>query len=844
MRQEIRVSFRQLTHRKSLSAAIILLLALGTGANAIIFQFVNAVLLRPLPVRDPANLFLIEKMRAKQIRPETACSYRVYEKIAARSDLFLSAVAAQEWLETSFQPWQRGDSVRMISIQIVSPNYFSDLAIRTILGRPLTAADAKVTSDIPIVVSYRFWTAEMNRNPHVIGRVIRIKEFPFRVVGVLASDFHDLDIDRSPDVRLPVSAARFFVSKGAPDVHSLPFQILVRLRPGKAPAAAAEAITRAMQETDAEIMRALFAEQSTAPGKQGQTLSPEQLEQMVRLSISYRVHLLNVEKGLSRLRDQFASALSILISASGLLWLAVCASVAGLLLARVEGRRRELAICMALGATRRQLLRQTLSDLASLALPSSFLALLLARLLAPVLMRILPKVRGLLPLYPTDPVMNFSLDHRAWSFALMLCVLTVILSGMGPAWRTLQIDINDNLRRDQESGRKTILGLAVVSLQIGLCVVLLFGAALMMRTFWNLQHLNPGFDRAHIIEVDLNPAAVGYSAAQSRQLLRELRAQATGLPGVRSAASAVAGVMHGVGMKTTLVPEGAAHPEAAFMNVNTDLVTPEYFQTMGIPLLAGELLEAQDSQKQAAPAVINQALADALFPHQNPIGRRLMYYFQGKLQPSAVVKGVVGTAKYRSLREVSAPIVYTLDVDALPARILYVRTFHDPAPLLGQLIKLIHMRDARLPILSVFTMEQEVQSSLWQERLLTLLCGFFALTAVGLALAGVYGVLAYSVATQRRAIGVRLALGATPAHVIRSVCAASAGAVAIGSAGGFLVTVLLTHWAQGLVFGVQTLDPASFLVSFLCILIISLGAAVIPVLRAIRTDPMAILRSE
>jgi predicted permease len=506
------------------------------------------------------------------------------------------------------------------------------------------------------------------------------------------------------------------------------------------------------------------------------------------------------------MRDQFASALYVLIGASGFLWLAVCASVAGLLVARAEGKRRELAIRMAIGATRGHLARQMLADIMVSAIPGSILALGLAQFLGPVLVRILPKVRGLMPLYPTDQVMDLSLDHRTLLFALAVCALTVVLSGIGPAWRTMRVDVNDNLTRDQESGRKTTIGVAIVSLQVALCLMLLFSAALMMRTFWNLQHLNPGFDRAHIIEVDLNPAAAGYSGARSRQFLQEIRAQAAELPGVRSVASAVMGVMQGVGMAVTLVPEGTAHPERAFMNINTNLVTPAYFQTMGIPLLAGQLLEQRDERQQPAPAVINKALADSLFPHQNPIGRRLMYEFQGTLHPSLLIKGIVGTAKYRSLREGPAPIAYTLDSDNLPARILYVRTFHDPAPLLGQLVKLVHGQDTRVPILSASTMEQEVQSSMWQERLLTSLCGFFALIAVGLALAGLYGVLAYSVAAQTRAIGVRLALGAKDSHIIGSVCRAPALAVALGSAVGLIAAAILARLAEGLLFGVETLD--------------------------------------
>ena len=375
MWQEMRYSFRQLARRKSLSAVVILLFALGIGANAVIFQFVNAVLLRPLPVRDPNNLFLIEKMRQKQLRPDTSCGYRLYEQITARSDLFLSAVAAQEWFENSFQPWQNGDTVKMISAQVVSPDYFSDLGVKTIIGRPLTDDDSKATSDIPIVVSYQFWTDQLNQDRNPIGRVIRIRDFPFRLVGVLPRGFHGLDIDRSPDVRLPISAARILGGNGALDVHSLPFQILVRLRPGNTPAAAAAAITRAMQEADAESMRAYFAEQTASLGRQGRTLSPEQIKQTIRMRTSYRVHLLEVSKGLSRMRDQFASALYVLIGASGLLWLAVCASVAGLLVARAEGKRRELAIRVAIGATRGQLARQMVADIMLLAIPGSILAL-------------------------------------------------------------------------------------------------------------------------------------------------------------------------------------------------------------------------------------------------------------------------------------------------------------------------------------------------------------------------------------------------------------------------------------------------------------------------------------
>ncbi len=845
MWHELRYALRQFRNDKLLSAVVVLLLGVGIGANAVIFGFVNAVILRPLPVRHPQNLFLIEKMRQKQVLPEMSCFYRTYEQIRSRSDLFSSAVAAQEWTEASFQPLEEGNAVRMVSTEVVSPNYFSELGVTAILGRPLAVNDANASSDIPAVISYHFWATQMNQDSHVIGRTLRVKHFPFRIIGVLPSTFHGMDIDRSPDVRLPLAAAPVLSGHSVFDVSSLGFQVLVRLRPGRSSSVSAEALARTMQDADASLIRATFAQESDNNKANAQpTPARPQVDQMIQFATSYRVRLSEVSKGVSRTREQFATALYVLITASGLLFLALCASVTGLLLARTERRRRELAIRLAIGARRTRVLRQIVTDIFVLTLPSTLFAVVIAQLLGPFLLRLIPKVRGLLPIYPTEQVIDLSWDGRTLLFVLALCLLAVSLSSLGPLWRAARIDISANLKRDPESAAHTPIGMAVLAMQLALCVVLLSGAMLLFRTFWNLQHLNPGFDRAHIIEIDLNPSGVGYASQQVHQVISQLCTDLHLLPGVRSVGAALMGVMHGVGIKSTIAPEGVTLPEKTFANTNIEIVTPEYFSTLGIPLLAGRFLDDRDRNVRPQPVVINKAFADLFFPQVNPLGRRLVAGTNGKMRPTQSIVGVVGTAKYRSLREEAPPIAYGVDSDRYPARIIYLRTLNNPQAMLGMMEKVIATRYPRIPIISASTLEQEVNNSLWQERLLAILCGAFSLMAVGLAGAGVYAALAYSVASQTRAIGIRIALGAQPSDLVRSICSALVIAMFTGVGLGFIAAMFLTRLTKSLLFGVQGIDPLTYSLTVFCILLLASLAALVPVLRAIKTNPALIMRTE
>jgi macrolide transport system ATP-binding/permease protein len=376
--------------------------------------------------------------------------------------------------------------------------------------------------------------------------------------------------------------------------------------------------------------------------------------------------------------------------------------------------------------------------------------------------------------------------------------------------------------------------------------VLLAAAALMLRSWWNLDHLDPGFDRAHLVEFTLDPADAGYTAEQSGRFYRAVQERVATLPGVRSIAWASRGVMRGFGFKATVTPQGTVLPRSTFLNTSSNLVTPSYFETMGIRLLAGRNLEIGDDRKKPPAVVVNQAFVDSIFHGQNPVGKAFANGTDGNVPPNFVIAGVVSTAKYRSMREPDAPTFYSA---ANPSGnqgtpILYVRTYGAPASIVNAVRRTIAEVDAGVPLIEVSTLEQEIQASLWQERLVALLSAFFGAIAIALAGIGMYGALAFSVARRTRELGIRIAVGARVRHIVRTVCAPVMVALASGVAAGLVVSVFLLRWTERLLFGVRPIDPGSFTAAAVFLLACAVAAAALPTFRAIRIPPSSALREE
>ncbi|HZQ55590.1 MAG TPA: ABC transporter permease [Bryobacteraceae bacterium] len=838
MWRDLRYAFRQLGGKKLLAFTVILLLALGIGANTAVFSFVNSLLLRPLPVREPQNLYLLQKNRVRQVRPDTSLFYRQFEAVNQAKSIVTAAVAEQAWANNSFQVFSSGDTARVIATQIVSPNYFSELGVSAVAGRVLTAADANESANIPAVLSYQFWNSQFHRSLDILNHIIRVKNYPFVAVGVLPREFHGVEADRVPDVRFPISAARVFTGAPITEVaggqQMIRFQILARLAPGVSSSRAAAAVFPALEQMEEPLWRDWYAHSP----QQG---TPAQLQSYIDWERSYRIALRPASRGISELRDHFSRAVLLLMGAVALLLLGVCANVAGLLLARSEERKSEIAIRLSVGATRWALLRQLAVECALLTVPGAILGVALAYAFCPWLLKFLPP-GGIGP-YAPPVVLDARPDAPVLLFVLGLSALTTILFGIAPARHAWKLDLNDQLKaHNRQSSARS--GVVTVAIQVALGVVLLTTATLMCRTFWNLEHLNPGFDRAHVIEFTIDPWNAGYADAQAGTLLFNLKDKVSRLPGVRAVSLAGSGLMEGIAPKTTVVPAGSTLPAKTFLNTNVNWVTSGYFESLGIPLLAGRVFEPGDAGRSPAPIVVNRAFAQTFFPHTNPIGKAIVQGVDGNKPPVAVIVGVVGTAKYRSMRELDPPIYYTATDDRHAGGTMYVRVYGDPAGFIKRVRAVLRRLAPNLPFAQAFTLEQEVQNSLWQERLVTLLCAFFGLAALALSAIGLYANLAYSVARRSKELGIRIALGAQVRDILRTVSAQLLFAVGLGLLLGSALAVFLLRFTRTLVFGVDPFDPASFAGAAAILLLCSILAATPASWRAVKTDVNSALRQE
>jgi predicted permease len=565
------------------------------------------------------------------------------------------------------------------------------------------------------------------------------------------------------------------------------------------------------------------------------------LKENIDYQRAYRIDLLAAGHGVSELRKQFSHAAVVLMGAVGLLLLAVCANVAGLLLARSEERHGEIAIRLSLGAGRGRILRQFALENVLLAIPGALLGLAFAYGSSPWLLRLLPAL-GIGP-YAPPVVLDVRPDGRVLLFVLVTCFLTIVLFGLAPVRRVLKVDLNERLKAQSRTVTAGS-GNTIAAIQTALAVLLLTGATLMYRTFWNLEHVNPGFDRAHVVEFTIDPWDVGYSETQAATLIRELNGRVRALPGVRAVSFAVGEMMRGIGMKSTVVPAGQMLPANTFLNTSFNRVTSGYFESLGIPLVAGRALSAGDAGRKPTPIVVNRAFAAAFFPGINPIGQMIVAGVDGRKAPTAIIVGVVGTAKYRSLREQDPPIYYAAADEEHAGGTMYVRSYGDPAGLIRSVRRVLSRLAPGLPLVHALTLEQDVQDSLWQERFLTVLGAFFGLAALSLSAIGLYGNLAYSVARRSKELGIRIALGAQVRDIVRSVSGRIVWAIAIGLLAGAGAATFLLRFAGGLVFGIDPLDPVSFAAAAMVLIVCSVIAAIPPSWRAVQTDAAVALRQE
>jgi predicted permease len=828
---DLRFAWRAVSRSPGFSLATAGLLAAGIGVTTLMFSAVDAILLRPLPVRHPEQLVRFVQ-RLPRIGVDSRIPLPAYEALRDRATT-ISAVFGERELDGTMTEPAPAERIR---IHLSTPNYFEALGVGAMLGRTLTPDDAKENpGDPPAVLSYAFWQRRFNGDPGALGKTIRIDGHTFAIVGVLPREFNGFTADTAPQIRLPLRLWPLFAPLWVGHPEFVELDLAGRLKPG---------IAMTQAQAEARTIWKAVLDSVHGPVTFG-------------LNTTYPLEIAPLEHGVSILRDRYGTALQFLIGCASFLLLMVCASVAGLLLARGAVRRQEIAVRLAVGAPRVRLMRQMLVESALLAVPGAIGGILVAATLTPVLARLLPPIRDL-GANRLALSLGLGIDRRVLLFSIAVSIGTAVLFGLVPAIAASRTSLESILRGVRSSG--TFSGTArwrqaLILVQVAMCTVLLTGAGLLIRTFERLRNLNPGFDPEHVVSFTIDPPLL-YKPGMAIETLQKsaasfyetLQQRVRDTPGVVSVALARRGVLRDRGLGMTVVPAGQRATEADVLATAVNDVTPDYFKTMGIPLLAGRLWSESFLDPQQKPrVVVNQAFAQRYFPGADPIGKRFSPATFGQVANADLdteIIGEVSDAKYRSLREPIQPTIFNLFTYTEVPFVVVVKTRGKPALWIQPIRQAIASFAPSMPIVEVETLAEEVDASASGERLTAALAAIFAVSAVLMSGAGIYGLLAYVVAQRRREIGIRLALGAT-SGAVRELIGRQALAMVLG---GLILGLGAARAAAPLIasmlYGVTGEDASSLVAAAVIVLAIAALAAAIPASRAARIDPAVALRDD
>jgi predicted permease len=821
---DLRIAWRMLWRSRGFTFAAAGLLAAGIGVTTLIFSAVDAILLRPLPVRRPEQLVHFVQ-RVPRVGTNSRMPLAVYQALRDHSTT-LSAVFGELAVDTVMSEPAPAERVR---VHVTTPEFFDELGVHAALGRALTADDSKDNPGAPpAVLSYGFWQRRFNGDPNVIGKTIRLHGNLFVVVGVTPREFNGLAADTAPALRVPVRALPLITPDFGKRGEYATFDLAGRLKPGVSPAQA-QAESRTLWKAVLDGMG-------------------EDFRFAVSYDTSYPLELDSLEHGVSILRDRYGAALKFLIACSSFLLVMVCANVAGLLLARSAMRRQEIAVRLAVGATRSRLVGQMLVESSLLAALGAAGGVAIAAVLTPLLSRLLPPIHDLGSNRLTLSL-GIGIDRRVLLFSLAVAISTVLLFGLAPAVAASRTSL-DSILRGARSSRLWRGRQALILIQVALCTLLLAGAGLLIRTFQQLHNLNPGFDPGHVVTFTLEPTSSGYLRDAEIIFANSLTARIREIPEVVSVALAERGVMRDRGLGATVAAAGQSPSRADLLAIGQNGVTPEYFETMGMRLLAGRIFTGvEELRVRPGKVVVNQMFAQRYFPGADPLGKRF-----GKsapdhpASPDFEIIGVVNDAKYRSLRQPIQPMLYDPDPYNGGLLVVHVRTRANPEDVIAPVRQAVASLDRAMPIIEIDTLAGEVDASSSGERLTAILGSIFAALAVLLSAAGIFGLLAYAVAQRQREIGIRMALGARPGNIRGLIGRQALAMVVMGLLAGLASSQIIARITgpliASLLYGVSPADFRSLASAAAIVLGMAAAAAAIPAARATRLDPAAALRDD
>lgn len=791
--EDLRYGLRMLLKSPGFTVVVVLILALGIGANSAIFSVVNAVVLRPLPYRDPDRLYQLSGMKASGSRWISAPDFLTWQK---RTQVFEQMAAARQLSFTLSQV----DEPEQVHALSVTRECLPMLGTPPLLGRLFAEDDFRPGAPRVVLLGHQLWRRRFGSDPQILGKPVTLDGEAYTVAGVMPPAFQFNR--RLFELWAPLT----FTAEHLGRRDWPAFMVFGRLKPG---------VTR--QQADTEM----------------DTLSGALRQEFPETHKDWRAVLASLQEEVAA---ESRTTLLLLLGAVGFVLLIACMNVANMLLARSWGRAKEIAIRSALGARRLRVIRQLLTESLLLAGLGGALGLLLAAWGGPALARLFP---GSLPRLDQT-----SLDVYVLAFTLLLSVLSGVLFGLAPALQVSRVDLNETLKETGRSGaggwRGHRLRTLLVVAETALSLVLLVGAGLMIRSFVRLLQVNPGFKAERILTVRLPlPTYRVRDRKKQPAYYTEILEQVQTLPGVQSAALVTILPLGGISTVMTFARTGEEADEKGW-TVPFRSISPEYFRVMRIPVLMGRPFNESDREGAPQVAIINEALARRMWPGENPIGKSLP---AGGFLP---VVGVVGNVKYGSLMAEPRPELYLPYLQRLgvPQSALVIRTASDPSKLTASVRKRIRELHSDQPVNEVRTMEELIANSVSRPRFYTVLLGVFGGLALLLAAAGVYGVMSYSVSQRHHEIGIRMALGARPTDVLKLVVSQGARYVVIGVAIGLGGAFAATRLLASLLYGITPTDPPTFAVISLLLLAVALAAIYVPAHRASRVDPMVALRHE
>jgi putative ABC transport system permease protein len=834
--QDVRYAVRALIRTPGFTIVAVLTLALGIGANTAIFTLFDQVLLRSLPVHDPDRLVRLQFSGSDTGRLSSHggsdgeyFSYPMYRALRDQNTVFSGMLATDSW--AAGVQWH--NQPEMVPVELVSGNYFDVLGVSPALGRLFAQSDDLTQNANPVVVlSFAYWKRRFGSDPTILNHTVLINSHPFVVIGVTPPGFHSVRVGEAPDVFAPM----MMKPEVTPEWNDLDeprsrwLNIVARPKPGVSRAAAEAGLNplwRSLRQAEFKNMR-----------EQSEHFRQSFVEQS-------HVTLLDGSRGFSPLRESLRQPLSIVMAMVGLVLLFACANMTTLLLARGAGRLREISVRYALGAPRSRILQQLLIEGILLGMTGGAAGVLLAPQVSSVL------CRQVVSDFWKDMPFSSQPDLRILLFNFGLTLIVSLIFSLAPALQFWHPDLAPALKQQMTTiaGGSMRVRRVAVGVQIGLSLLLLIGSGLFLRTLYKLKTVDVGFSTDHLLKFDLDPTLAGYEASKVPALYREITDSLAALPGVHSVAATDDPELANQSQYNGISIPGYKQRNDREMNVEWPIVTPGYFSTLQLGLLAGRVFSDQDGAAAAKVAVVNESLARHFFGSaQLAIGRFIQSEDTDGKKVDIQIVGVVRDSHHESVR---ADIARTVFIPYLQSEnpgamgmVFYVRTWQSPQTIEAAVAGAMREIDSKLVLNGMRTMDEQIDNNLGTERMIALLTASFGLLATLLAAVGIYGVLAYATAQRTREIGIRIALGSTRGAVARLVLSDVIALCGISMVIALPLALLLSRLIRSQLYGISNYDPVTVGVMSAIVSLVALLSAWIPTYRASRVDPMVALRYE